>query len=287
MSEQIYVSTSGIRTQRIGDAVRYLAQAGYRYIELSGGTKLYPELEADLISLKSEFALRYRCHNYFPPPATSFVMNLSSSGETINRTLDQVKCCLALSQRLGADKLGIHAGFRIDPGVDELGQRISSRELLPYAQAVQRFQHNLKLLQELAMQQGIDLYIENNVYSLANKQSFQGENPFLLTHFDEYKQMQAQFPFKLLVDVAHLKVSCHSLGLAFETELAAMLAVSDYVHISDNDGTKDSNGPLSQDCSLYRLLKLADLSNKTFTLEVYGDITDVAESYESLVTLLN
>lgn len=286
-TNQIFVSTSGIRAQRIGDAVRQLANAGFNCIELSGGTKPYPELETDLLSLKSEFNLVYRCHNYFPPPDTNFVMNLSSSGETLTRTLQQVKYCLSLSRRLGADRLGVHAGFRMDPRVDELGQRISSRELIGYEEALARFQSNLSELEKVAVAEGVALYVENNVYSEANQHSFAGENPFLLTHFQEYKKIHKSSSFKLLLDVAHLKVSCHSLGLDFKTELTAMLAEADYVHISDNDGTKDSNGPFVKNSELYALLQQqSGLKEKTYTLEVYGELGGLIQSYQSLLDVV-
>lgn len=284
---QIYVSSSGIRVSRIGEAVRELAQAGYQYIELSGGTKPYDGWLEELQALKVQFDLSYRCHNYFPPPRENFVMNLSADGEVLQQTLAQVRWCLQVSQQLQADKLGIHAGFRMQPKVRELGVQIEQRELLATEVAQQRMFANLRALSEDARACGVQLYVENNVFSAANQQSFGGENPFLLTHAGEYHQYQQQQAFPLLLDVAHLKVSCHSLGLDFASQLHTLLAHTDYLHISDNDGLRDSNQTLREDSELYGLLCQNDLSGKTVTLEVYGSLEDINRSHAAMVSLLD
>ncbi len=63
---------------KIRDSVQELAENGFQNIELSGGTEYYENFERDLIELKGEYNLNYRCHNYFPPPKKPFVLNLAS-----------------------------------------------------------------------------------------------------------------------------------------------------------------------------------------------------------------
>ncbi len=285
MSDSIYISSSCIRAKKIADAVESLAIAGFDKIELSGGTHLYAHWLEDLLELKEKYNLTYRCHNYFPPPETSFVLNLSSSID-YEKSLTFIKKTLAISADLGADKFGLHAGFRIEPKVSELGKKISSANIMPYEEAFKRFQAGILELSQFALVQGVELYVENNVFSDANYRSFKGKNPFLLTHASEYKNNFVNQHYKLLLDVAHLKVSCKTLGLNFYQQLKVLTECSDYLHISDNNGLSDLNLGLKENSMLYQELRDLDLSGKTFTLEIYEDLKEIEYSYILLDRIL-
>ena len=71
----IYISTGGF-AGRTADAVSVeLINAGVKSIELSGG--VYSEtLLSDLQDLTPD--VHFQIHNYFPPPADPFVLNLGS-----------------------------------------------------------------------------------------------------------------------------------------------------------------------------------------------------------------
>ena len=88
--------------------------------------------------------------------------------------------------------------------------------------------------------------------------------------------------FNLLLDLAHLKVSASSLGLDFAQEASRMIVLTDYVHISGNDGLHDQNFGLNSDCEIQALLKKSDLTGKTMTLEVYDGMESLLGSIESL-----
>ena len=45
--------------------------------------------------------------------------------EIYNRSIQHYKHSIDLSKILGAKKYGIHAGFLIDPGLSELGEKIT------------------------------------------------------------------------------------------------------------------------------------------------------------------
>jgi len=85
-----------------------------------------------------------------------------------------------------------------------------------------------------------------------------------------------------LLDIAHLKVSVKTLGLNWEDEFKNMLSVSNYIHVSDNDGLHDLNNEISKSSSLFSILKQSDTKNKDFTLEVYDGIDAIKSSYEIL-----
>jgi len=134
----------------------------------------------------------------------------------------------------------------------------------------------------------VTLFIENNVLSDLNFKNFSGKNPFLLTSFSDYKRLKKQEPsLKLLLDIAHLKVSCKSLKLDFFKQLESLLEEADYLHLSDNNSLADENLKISSDSDFLAVLKnhKQSLSSKEITLEVYKSLDDVAKTIESLINL--
>src|ERR1044072_2172828 len=163
----IYVSSSCVRANTIGDAIRQLVAQGYDHIELSGGTRAYDGMEEDLLELKRTHHLHYLCHNYFPPPPQAFVINLASLDEkTARLSMEHLQRSIDLSKKLGAKKFGFHAGFLMDIPLNELGQSIAKQELFDRAKAHETFISNLRELQQYAG--NLELYIENNVVSSVN-----------------------------------------------------------------------------------------------------------------------
>ncbi len=281
----IYISSSCVQGATIRDSVVQLAEAGFRNIELSGGTELYPELAEDLIALREQYKLEFLCHNYFPPPARHFVLNLASlDQETYQSSMEQVRRAVDLSATIGAARYGFHAGFLIDIPLNQIGKKIERFDLFDRQKAMQQFCAAVRTLN--GEQQKIKLYIENNVFSAPNAASYEGVNPFFLTDYAGFNELRSQLDFALLLDLAHLKVSARSLGHDFENQVQFLLPQSDYVHISDNDGTVDSNGGLEPDSEMYHVLERSDLRGKIFTLEVYRDLETVRRSYELLRNLL-
>jgi sugar phosphate isomerase/epimerase len=277
----IYVSSSCVSAKTIGEAVSRLAKEGFRNIELSGGTRPYPEMEEDLLRLKSDYDLNFLCHNYFPPPTIPFVVNLASLNEQIySMTVAHLQRAIKLSGLLGADKFGFHAGFLMDIPNDEVGKSIARKQLFDRDQAIARFQNGFSELKEFAGE--IEIYIENNVVSQTNLKNFEGVNPLLATDIDSIRELRGDHKMNFLIDVAHLKVSCSSMNLNFGQQLLDLVDSSDYIHISDNDGTTDSNQAFRRNSELYELLTRNNLKGKTFTLEVYSGIDDLVSGYEAL-----
>ena len=277
----IYISTSCVKHRKIKDSVEELALNGFKNIELSGGTEYYENFEIDLIKLKSKYNLNYRCHNYFPPPKKHFVLNLASLDDEIFRmSLEHLERAIALSSRLGADKFAFHAGFFIDIKLSEIGKKISRNNLSNKKEAVERFCSAYKIINEQA--KNVSLFIENNVFSKANSDTYGGENPFMMTSFYDYKSLKEKINFNLLLDVAHLKVSTKTLKLNWEDEFENMINVSSYIHVSDNDGFHDLNNQLTKSSNLLIMLEQSDTKNKDFTLEVYDGMNAIKKSYSAL-----
>lgn len=273
----IYVSSSCLAGKRIDHVIEQLVRQGISAIELSGGTLPFTGLGERLEELQKQLDLDFLCHNYFPPPQKPFVFNLASLNEEIYQaSLDHARQNIALSRRLGADRISFHAGFCLDVAVDQLGKKFSPASLPEHEEVLERFCTGVRHVQKDC--EGLEFYLENNVFSADNKAAFQGNNPFLLTNFEDYLELRDRLDFKLLLDVAHLKVSCRSQNLQFEKQLQLLLPEADYLHISDNDGSCDANLGLSRGSSLWRLLKQADLRQKTITLEVYNGLDSLKSS---------
>ena len=136
----IYISSACVKHKKIRDSVQELADNGFKNIELSGGTEYYENFETDLLELKEKYNLTYLCHNYFPPPEKPFVLNLASlNNETFEMSFKHLQKVISLSNRLGAEKFGFHAGFYIDIKLDEIGKKLSRDNLFDEKESVERF----------------------------------------------------------------------------------------------------------------------------------------------------
>ncbi|MFD2568086.1 TIM barrel protein [Pseudotenacibaculum haliotis] len=278
----IFVSTSCVKNSKIRESVLELAQNGFKNIELSGGTDYYEGFEEDLIDLKERFNLNYICHNYFPPPKDPFVVNLASLDDEVHqKTFDHLTGSLKLTEKLNCDIFGFHAGFYLNIPIREIGKEINKNVLFDKKLSFERFCKSYKELQSVS---NVKLYIENNVISYQNYTNFK-ENFFMLTNKEEYLELSEKIDFELLLDVAHLKVSCNSLNLDFEEELDFLMSKSNYIHISDNDSFADTNKAVHKDSHLYELLSKHSFKDKTVTLEVYDNIDSIKNTYELINNL--
>ncbi len=282
----MYVSTACIKHATIKESVEALAQSGFKNIELSGGTKYYPEYKQDLLKLKDRYGLNYLLHSYFPPPQEDFILNLASLNEDVyQKTMAHYKRALALSRELGADKFGLHAGFFIDFSMQEIGKGISLAKLYDQGKAMKRFCEGFNHLKAEA--KGIALYVENNVLSSQNTKNFGAQRPFMLTVYEEYVELKRMLDFHLLLDVAHLHVSSRSLGLDFAMQLKNLLPLTDYVHLSDNDGLKDEGRCFNQGSAILNALKGYDLNQKVITSETIGSLGDIQSSQALMARTLH
>lgn len=282
----IYLSSSIIKAKKISEAVEILAKEGFLNIELSGGTQPYDELETDLLKLQDQYGVSYLCHNYFPPPPVPLVLNLASlDKEVAEMSFEHCKRAIDLSLKLGAKKYAFHAGFLINIPIHQIGKKIEKRSLFDTDLALQKFHFHLDSLIDYASGR-IDLYIENNVLSKENYREFDNQNPFFFTDSQNLKEAAAKTGIGHLLDLAHLFVSCNSLGLNYLDELKSLVSDTDYIHISDNNGKNDQNLPLQKDSEIFQSLQSINLNKKTITLETYADLDSVRESYDLINSLL-
>jgi len=281
----IYVSSTCSKQKRIGLAIKELVDHGFRNIELSGGTEYYEGYENDIFELKEKYALNLLVHNYFPPSKEEFVLNLASQDDNIyNRSIKHLRQAIWLSKKIGAVRFGFHAGFFIDIKVDEIGKAVAKKETGDVERALKRFCKGFLGLKKEAGD--IKLYVENNVYSHLNFRKYGNDNPFMLTTASDYRALKKMMDFNLLLDVAHLYVSTKTLGLDFEKEFEQLFVVSDYIHLSDNDGFHDQNHGFTHESNLFKKLSKYSFTGKTITIEIYSDLQALKMSYQMISNLL-
>jgi sugar phosphate isomerase/epimerase len=266
----IYISTGGFREKTADSVSAELLKAGIKSIELSGGTHS-KTLLSDLQALKPD--IHFQIHNYFPPPADPFVLNLGSLDPQVGeRSIAHVEEALRWCVALGADRYSFHAGFLLDPKVDELGKRIPSRNLFDRDASIEVFVGRVSRLAALAEKMGIELMIENNVLSAKNAKEF-STNPLLMCDPQECEAIMALMPNKVmqLIDVAHLKVSANSLKFDPSQMFEKCNARIAGYHLSDNNGLEDSNKQFDEDAWFWPHLKPGI---DYCSVEVYGCTPD-------------
>ena len=284
----IYISTGCVPGETICERVELLAQEGFHNLELTGGTKYYENYIVDLLQLKQKYQLNYLVHNYFPPPEHPFVLNLGSQRtDIIKQSLSLCKKAIVDAATIGSPRYSFHAGFYFDPKIRELGAILDKRTLYDPAITLETFKENVGHLKEDADHYGIELYIENNVVNIGSYLSFNKNIPAMLLSHDDYQELQKEIDFKLLLDVAHLKVSANSLGLDFATQLSALIKHSEYLHLSDNNSLNDENNSITVGSDLIKLLRNENLNKKIVVLEVYKEIENIKASYDLIDPLIN
>ncbi len=276
----IFISTGGRYQNTAHETVLDFQKHGLLNIELSGG-RYSKSYFSDLKALSAQSI--FQVHNYFPPPASPFVFNLASSDADISiLSIEHVRAAMRLATALHRPVYSFHAGFRINPKVNELGRKLSQGILLDRAAALEVFLDRVNLLAEEAQREGVTLLIENNVINSINLASF-GEDPLLLTQPDEIVSFMSKVPGNvgLLLDVAHLKVSGQALDFDIVSAHKQLQPWIKAYHLSDNDGSLDSNDPITETSWFWDDLVMG---LDYYSLEVYQTETSELINQRDLVT---
>ena len=280
----IFVSTGGETKRRVSEVVNEFISNGIEGIELSGGM-YYQNIEKEIIELGRK--ARLQVHNYFPPPKIPFVLNLASANVGIkNKSIEFIKNSINLSLKINRPIYSFHAGFRINPATKELGNILKKKELIDRKIALDLFEESVLELAEYSRKEGVNLLIENNVINKVNYKIFK-EDPLLMTNPDEIEHFMLKMPSNvgLLFDVAHFKVSGNTLGFNVKNGHLKLKKYIKGYHLSDNDGSLDSNDCFNEDSWFWE-----DLNYKLnyYSIEIYRkSIAELVGQYNFVKNIID
>ena len=249
---ELYISSIAFTGVTVEGMLDIVAKNGWA-LEFSSGIPFRDDMEALYLNSK----IKRMPHNYFPAPEIPFVLNLASTDESIRQQSEQ-HCIrgLELAKKSNSPFFAAHAGFCIDPNPHELGKKINFKDDFDREINKEVFIASVRKVLKAADDLGIDFLIENNViaeFNLTNK-----TNPLLCCDaleinwlFDTVKHNR----LGLLLDTAHLKVSCMTLSKTIDHQFSEIQKNIKGIHHSDNDGKVDSNMPLTEQ---YWFLKYKD-----------------------------
>jgi len=279
----IFLSTGGFPECTFLQTSSLFSSGIVKALELSAG-KYTAHLEQDLKLLKNDF--EFSLHNYFPVPKVPFVFNLASfDKEILAKSKKHAKQAIEITATHGKNYYSFHAGYLLDPQVSELGQKIKNKKLNSREKGLYHFVNNVNELAVFAEKLGVELLIENNVISFENFKSF-NNNPLLMTDPGETEKIFSLLHknVKLLIDVAHLKVSAKTLQFDAVDYLYKFSDITAAYHISDNNGLEDSNEPFTMDSWFVEHIR-KDLNY--YSLEIYiKDVRSLEKQYKLLEELL-
>ena len=266
MKKNISISTGGYKDLSGLQAIKYLKKNNIYSIELSGGKYSKNQIEKIKL-LKSKINLRV--HNYFPPHKEPFVINLASDNKKILiKSISHIKKSILLVKKFGGDTYSFHAGFRLDPNFKSLGKKFSREKMISKKKALSNFIGQVKKIAKFAKKNKVKILLENNVITIKNLNKFK-DNPFLLTNYYDAVKLFQFMPknVRLLLDVAHLKISAKTEKLDPIKSLKKMNKYVSGYHFSENDGYTDHNKQFKKNAWFLPFIK-KNLSY--YSIEVYN-----------------
>ena len=266
----IFISTGGFFDNTAYETCNYLYKSGIRDFELSGGKPSNNYLN-EFKNFKNDAS--FCVHNYFPPPEIPFVLNLASRDEFIyNKSKEHIFKAINLSSDLNSKYYSFHAGFLLDPRVEELGKKVVVKELFPRKESLYLFIERLNLIADYAFNKNVEILIENNVISKNNFLRFKN-NPFLMADASECVEVMqnTRSNVNLLIDVGHLNVSANSLSFDRKEFLLKCDKWIKAFHLSENNGEKDSNQKITNQSWFWPFIN-KDLDY--YSLEIYKESPD-------------
>lgn len=268
-----YVSSGAFASRSLPDVIARAERLGIDHLELSSGLEPMDAFDGFVERLQRS-PIRMSVHNYFPPPAVPFVLNLGSvDAGTLAMSREHVKRATALAERLGGQYYSVHSAFCVDFEPEMLGRaHVAQRRFRGDAERTYAtFVESLMQLAPVAAGHGLDLLIENNVLTASGDGDLRAAPPVLMTSAEDMLRVVAdvgEANLGLLIDVGHLRVSARTLGLDAGSELATLLPHARVLHLSDNDGSSDQNHALTDDAWFWPYLDRDD--DRDVVIEAYA-----------------
>lgn len=264
---RVYISTGLNKKIQTSKFLNKLRANNIKNIEISSGP-----YENDILKkLKKISRTNLLLHNYFPVPKKPFIINLASTDNTVfKRSFEHLKKAISYSSKLKLKYFSFHAGFLVDPKVEDFGKTLPKQIVNERSKILKLFIKRLNTLSKFAKKKDVMILIENNVLTKKNLKKFD-KNPFLMTKLEECRKIMINTDenVRLLIDVAHLKVSSRTLNYDPVKYLKKLDKWIEAYHLSDNNGIADENKNLTSrswfwkhlnNNAKYCTLELRDLS---------------------------
>lgn len=265
-----FVSTGAFGSGHLQEILQLAKDNQIYNIELSSGI----QFDEDVVEIARSFhaaPMRFLVHNYFPPHAEPFVINPASTDPNESaRLFEHVNVAMDLCVEFGAPFFSMHGGFAADVQSNHLGSKLPSASP---AQAQSAYESFVKMTKSLAVEAGrrdIKVLIENHVVAPFNLSNGRNLSLFVSTP-DEIFRFLADVDsphVALLLDIGHLNVTAATFGQDPVEWLSSLSRVTLAVHVSGNDGTRDSNEAFDQ--SAWFLPHMSQLAHAAAVLESYA-----------------
>lgn len=245
----VFASSVCFGRRGLAELLDAAAAAGVRGVELGAGVLCAEPPLPVLERAVREHGLALRIHNYFPPPAEPFVLNLASDDEIVaRRSMALCREALTLCAEFGIPYYSVHAGFCVRCRPKDLGRGLAALPRIDPGRARENFVRRTRELARMAGDLGMMLAIENNVAASMNL--VDGQNHLLLgasgREMVELLEDVGGSDVGALVDVGHLHVSARAMGFDFDEALALLAGRALAAHVSANDGLQDQHRPLAR-----------------------------------------
>lgn len=279
MKDNIYISTVAFSKIPINKILETAESKGFN-IEFSSGLPFNEKM----VEIFLGSTLKRLPHNYFPAPLEPFVLNLASKDDSIrSRSINMCKDGLRYASEGSSNFYAAHAGFCIDPNPEQLGGQLNTTDSFNKEEHWNIFKESIFEILETASKFNVPFLIENNVIIKSNLMT-NGVNPLFCCESSELLKLVKEINhplFGVLLDTAHLKVSCNTLNLEKTTETQNLVSVIRALHHSDNDGLTDSNLKLSESYWFNEFLPL--FKNLDNVIEVKNLSLEEIEEQEKLI----
>lgn len=268
-------------SEPMGERLTRFQSAGISRVELGGGLRPDPTRP---FSDQIPMGLTVLLHNYFPPPAKDFVLNLASRDSQVRgASVELVERALRLSAELGCEFFSVHGGFVTD--AQSFGKH-SFIFPMPQSEneareAMDRF---VKVIDELAAfgsDLGVALLVENNVCNQENK------GKLLFQKAEEFEELFARCKVPnvgMLLDTGHLNVSAHTYDFDKVEFIDRLESHIRALHVHDNAGIEDTHDAIREDSWVLEVLRRDSFVDSIVVLESkFNHMEDLASAYSTLV----